>query len=232
MIKHMALVMDGNRRWARAQGLLPMRGHSEGVKTARKVVEFCLKKGISHVSLYTFSIENFKRAAEEKSFLFNLLAKELLDEGTVGELSKKGVRVRFVGDRSLFPELLRTHCDKVEKETAQNDKLTVNLLFCYGGRQEMVFSAKNIARKVQEGKLKADEVTEETVAQNMWTNGSPDPDVVVRTGAAKRLSNFLLFQAAYSELYFLDCMWPAVTEEDLEGVYQDFTTKRQRRFGK
>jgi len=228
----MALVMDGNRRWARAQGMLPMRGHAEGVKTAKKVVEFCLKKGIRHVSLYTFSIENFKRTVQEKSFLFNLLAKELSKDGVIGGLSEKGVRIRFVGDRSLFPEVLRAHCDRVEKETAQNDTLTVNLLFCYGGRQEMVFSAKNIAQKVQDGTLKADDITEETVAQHMWTNGSPDPDVVVRTGAAQRLSNFLLFQAAYSELYFLDRMWPAVTDQDLEDVYQDFITKRQRRFGK
>jgi len=228
----MALVMDGNRRWARAQGFMPMRGHAEGVKTARKVVEFCLKKGIAHVSLYTFSIENFKRCAEEKSFLFGLLAKELSGDGVIGNLASKGVRIRFVGDRSLFPDVLREHCNRVEKETANNQKLTVNLLFCYGGRQEMVFSAQNIAKQVQNGTLKAEEITESTVVKNMWTNGTPDPDVVVRTGAAQRLSNFLLFQAAYSELYFLDRMWPAVSDQDLEDVYQDFTTKRQRRFGK
>lgn len=227
----MAIVMDGNRRWARAQGFLPMRGHAQGLKTAKKVVEFCLKKGIRHVSLYTFSIENFKRSQEEKSFLFDLLLKEITSGGVIADLAKKGVRVKFVGDRLLFPESLRVHCEKIEKETAGNEKLTVNLLFCYGGRQEMACCAQNIAKQVQSGELKPEEITERTVAQNMWTNGTPDPDVVVRTGAAQRLSNFLLFQAAYSELYFLDRMWPEITEQDLENVYTDFVG-RQRRFGK
>jgi len=227
----MAIVMDGNRRWARGKGLAPMRGHSEGVKTAKKVLDFCLKKGIRYVSLYTFSIENFKRPEQEKNFLFNLLAQESSIGGTVEQLIEKGIRVRFVGDRSLFPEVIKKHAQKLEKSTEHLEALTVNLLFCYGARQEMVASAKKIAQKVQVGQLREDEITEDILAENMWTNGTPDPEIIIRTGQAQRLSNFLLFQSAYSELYFLDRMWPEVTHEDLEAVYQDFEG-RQRRFGK
>lgn len=228
MIKHIAIVMDGNRRWAKANGFLPMHGHSEGVNSLKKVIEFCLKKDIRYASLYTFSIENFKRPEQEKLFLFDLLLKEA--DGVLKDLSKQKVRVRFVGDRSLFPEKIKRCCDRIEKNTEMFDRLTVNLLFCYGARQEIVASTKKIANLVKSGKLREDEISEEVVTKNMWTGAIPDPEIVVRTGGAKRLSNFLLYQSAYSELYFLDCFWPEITIDNLESVYRDFT-KRKRRFG-
>ena len=229
MIKHMAIIMDGNRRWARSKGFLPMKGHSQGVETAKKVLEFCLKKGIRYVSLYTFSIENFNRPETEKSFLFNLLVREA--KKLTKNFLKKGIRIRFVGDRSLFPKNVQATCDHIEKETAHLDKLTANLLFCYGGRQEIVAGTKKIACQVKNGQLHEDDINEEILAKNMWMNGAPSPDILIRTGGEKRLSNFLLYQAAYSELYFLDALWPAVTEADLKNVCDDFSA-RQRRFGK
>jgi len=200
-----------------------------GVESAKKVLRFCLKQGIRHVSLYTFSLENFKRPEAEKSFLFNLLVKEA--EKTTKDLLEKGVRVRFVGDRSMFPKKVRASCEKIEQETAHLDTLTVNLLFCYGGRQEIVATAKKVACQVKNGQLHEDDINDEVFAKNMWMNGAPSPDILIRTGGEKRLSNFLLYQAAYSELYFLDQFWPAVTEQDLQNVCDDFCA-RQRRFGK
>lgn len=229
MINHVAFVMDGNRRWAKKQGLAAMRGHAHGVDSVKKVIEFCLKKGIEHLSLYTFSIENFKRSEPEKSFIFNLLVKEA-EKGTE-KYVKQGVRVRFIGDRSLFPNVVRKSCEQVEKETAHLEKLNVNFLFCYGGRQELVDGVKTIARKVKEGELSEDAIDEKLLNQHLWCGCSPDPELIVRTGGAQRLSNFLLYQSAYSELHFLDCFWPEITMEDLERVYEDFVG-RGRRFGK
>ena len=229
MINHIAMVMDGNRRWAKKRGLIPMIGHSEGVNSVKSVIEFCLKKRIRYVSLYMFSIENFKRSTREKSFIFNLLMK--MTRKNVAQLIKQGVRVRFVGDRSLFPDKVKMSCQQMEQETAHLDKLHLNLLFCYGGRQEIVESVKRIARKVKRGQLSEDDISEDLVKQNMWSGDIPDPEIIVRTGGAHRLSNFLLYQSAYSELYFLDCLWPDITMDDLEKVYEDFM-QRKRNFGK
>lgn len=229
MVNHIAMVMDGNRRWAKKRGLRSMLGHSEGVNSVKKVIEFCLKKGIRYVSLYAFSIENFKRSAIEKSFIFNLLVKAANKD--LAQLVKQGVRVRFIGDRSLFPDQVKTSCQQIEQETAHLDKLNLNLLFCYGGRQEIVESVKNIACKVKRGQLSENDISEDLITQNMWSGDTPDPELIVRTGGARRLSNFLLYQSAYSELYFLDCFWPDITMNDLEQVYEDFT-QRKRNFGR
>jgi len=229
VLNHIAFVMDGNRRWAKKQGLVSTQGHAQGVDTVKKVIEFCLTKGIRYVSLYTFSIENFKRSKLEKRFLFNLLSQEIAKG--LGELIEKSVRVKFIGDRSLFPSSVVDNCQLCEKETASFDRLTVNFLFCYGGRQEIIDGIKKIACKVKEGTLEEDSISEDLFAQNLWSNGTPDPDLIVRTGGQKRLSNFLLYQAAYSELSFLDCFWPEITIEDLEQIYYGFM-KRKRNFGK
>lgn len=229
MINHIAFVMDGNRRWARKNGLLSNLGHRQGVKTVKTAIEFCLKKGIRFVSFYTFSIENFKRSEMEKSFLFSLLVKEAAKGAA--DFIKQGVRIRFVGDRTLFPANVRTSSEQLEKETAHLDKLTVNLLFCYGGRQEIVASVKEIVNKVKSGDLEPGDISEDLVAQYLWSGDTPDPELIVRTGGDKRLSNFLLYQSAYSEFCFLDQFWPAITMEDLNGVYEDFAD-RKRNFGK
>lgn len=229
MIKHIAFIMDGNRRWAVKQGLAAVRGHAQGVESVRRVIEFCLGKGISYVSLYTFSLENFKRSEEEKSFLFGLIVKEAAKGVT--EFVEQGVRVRFLGDRSLFPENVLPSCETLEKETVHLNKLTVNFLFCYGGRQEIVAGVKSVMQRVQRGELSIDSLDEEVFGRQLWCGNQPDPDLIVRTGGEQRLSNFLLYQSAYSELMFLDCFWPDISNVDLENLYETFMA-RKRRFGK
>jgi len=228
MIKHLACIMDGNRRWARGQGKLPMLGHQEGVKAGRRVIQFCLEKKIPYLSLYTFSIENFKRSAQEQDFIFNIVATQGLQE--VAQLRQQGVRIRFVGDRALFPQSLISVCDALEQQTQDCMALQVNLLFCYGARQEIIGGIKKIIRQVKAGVLDEDDVNEESFNHYLWTHNFPDPDLIIRTGGVSRLSNFLLYQAAYSELYFLDCLWPDVGMQQLEQAVS-FFDNAQRNFG-
>ncbi len=220
--------MDGNRRWASRQGAITAYGHQEGVHAAKRVVEFCLRKKIRFLSLYTFSIENFRRSASEKSVFFELIAHQAVSE--LEFLKKQGIRICFIGDRDLFPASLVSVCDSVEAETKDGAILQVNLLFCYGSRQEIVGGIKKIIAQVKAGLLSADDISEESFSDYLWTHGIPEPDLIVRTGGSSRLSNFLLYQAAYSELYFLDCLWPEVTAEHLERVISLFNTC-QRNFG-
>jgi|SRR5579862_7450903 len=228
MIKHLACIMDGNRRWARRQGQLPMLGHKEGIQAGKRVIQFCLEKKIPYLSLYTFSIENFRRSSEEKDFIFNILATQGLQE--VAKLRENGVRIRFVGDRALFPQSLIAVCDAIEQQTQECTALQVNLLFCYGARQEIIGGIKKIIQQVKAGLLDENDISEESFNQYLWTCDFPEPDVIVRTGGASRLSNFLLYQAAYSELYFLDCLWPDVGAPQLEQALSVFY-EAQRNFG-
>lgn len=229
MIKHLACIMDGNRRWAKKQGWLTGDGHREGVRAAQRVVDFCLQQSIAHLSLYTFSLENFRRPQQEQDFLFKILFKEIREQ-FVEDLQKKNVRISFVGDQTLFPQSMRTACDEIEAMTAHAQGLHVNLLFCYGGRQEIVEGVKKIACRIQEGTLMPAELTDTLFENFLWTAGTPAPEIIIRTGGVKRLSNFLLFQAAYSELFFLDCLWPELTERHLHEVIESFHL-RQRNFG-
>jgi undecaprenyl diphosphate synthase len=214
MMKHLACIMDGNRRWAKKRGKLSVEGHKEGVETVKRVVRFCLDKNIQYLSLYTFSLENFKRPEVEKIYLFDLIATQaqrFIDLGT-----KDNVRILFVGDRSLFPSNIIPACERIERETAHGDKLTVNILFCYGGQQEIVAGVKSIVSQIKSGVLSEQDIDTALFKKNLWMHNMPEPELVIRTGGHKRLSNFLLFHVAYSELYFLDCMWPDLTEADLE----------------
>lgn len=229
MIQHLACVMDGNRRWATSRGLPTLLGHKQGVTAVKTVVAFCLKQHIPYLSLYTFSLENFKRSLEEKSYLFNLIDEVV--QQVAQDLVSQGVRIRFVGDRSLFPASVTTSCAAIERATAQADKLQLNILFCYGGRQEIVASVKNIAHQVAAGILLPDDITQEHIHNNLWMPPHiPDPDLIIRTGAVHRMSNFLTFQSVYSELIFFDCMWPDMTETLFEQAVQEFQ-RRSRRFG-
>jgi undecaprenyl diphosphate synthase len=205
--------MDGNRRWAAQQGLLSSLGHRKGFETITKIIDFCAQKQIAYLSLYTFSIENLQRAPEEQSFLFEVLAYEAIER--LLELKEKNVHIKFIGDRQLFPKSVRPLCEKIEKETRSCTGLTVLFLLCYGGQQEIVDTAKRIATKVKKGDLQEADISVELFNRFLWTDAIPEPDLIVRTGGRSRLSNFLLFQAAYAELYFLDCLWPDITENDL-----------------
>lgn len=229
-MQHLAIMMDGNRRWAKKQGLaVAFTGHDKGTETVKTAIEFCLKKKIRYLSLYTLSLENLKRSPEEKEHLYKLLIDSF--ERDWLELEKHQIRVRFIGDTSLFPAHVLPVIEKVERDSAHHDALHLNLLFCYGAQQEVTDAVRRLALQVSQGTLDPNSITEQTINDALWTSGMPDPDLIIRTGGAHRLSNFLLFQSAYAELAFLDCYWPEITEGDLGQCYDNFE-KTQRNFGK
>jgi undecaprenyl diphosphate synthase len=220
MITHLACIMDGNRRWASQRGLPSMMGHREGVKAVERVIKYCLERGVRYLSLYTFSLENFKRSVEERTFLFNLIAEQAQAQMT--KALKNGIRIKFVGDRALFPDHVKKVCEDIEAQTKDQSKITVNILFCYGGRQEIVAACKEVCDDIDVGLIKKEELSPEYFQGRLWTGDCPSPDLIVRTGGVKRLSNFLLFQAAYSELFFTDTFWPALSDFELEEIWKDY----------
>ena len=212
-MKHLAIVMDGNRRWAKRHKLEPWYGHREGAKSIETAIKFCLENKILYLSLYTFSLENFKRSETERFYLFDLISNEA--EQQLPLFMKHGIRIRFIGDRTKFPASVIPAISMLEHETAEFRTLTINFLFCYGGRQEIVSGIQSILQKIRAGEISEDQLDEGIVAQHLWTNGTPEPDLIIRTGGVRRLSNFLVYQGAYSELCFLDCMWPDLSEAHL-----------------
>jgi undecaprenyl diphosphate synthase len=228
-LNHIAMIMDGNRRWARKNGLRSIsEGHKRAIDVASNVVTFCLNKGIKYLSLYTFSIENFRREEFEKEFLFNLLVEYL--KNNTDDFIKNGIKVRMVGDKNLFPEHTREIISNVEKLTAHLDKLQLNMLFCYGARQEIVNAAKRMAEKVKNGDLAPSDINEDNFRSEMWLGNIPDPELIIRTSGVSRLSNFLVFQGAYSEWMFVDEFWPEVDEKILQRCIDKFHTIK-RNFG-
>lgn len=222
--------MDGNRRWARDHTLETFLGHKQGLRAVHHVVDFCLKKQISYLSLYAFSIENLQqRSSIEQNYLFEVLAQEALQD--IDTFKDKNVRVKFVGDRTLFPSNMQSICEKAEAVTSAGNALQVNFLLCYGGRQEIVDAAKRIATEVAQGNILVENITTDLFEKSLWTSGIPSPDLIIRTGGQQRLSNFLLFQCAYSEFYFLDCLWPDISSIELELALTYFDTCRKN-FGK
>jgi undecaprenyl diphosphate synthase len=228
MMKHLACIMDGNRRWAKQRGKLSVEGHKEGVETVKRAVRFCIDKKIQYLTLYTFSLENFKRPEVEKIYLFDLIATQA--QRFIDLCGKDAVRIRFVGDRSLFPSSTVAACERIERDTAHGNALTVNILFCYGGQQEIVAGVKSIVSDIQRGALSPDDIDVTLFKKHLWMDNTPEPELIIRTGGYKRLSNFLLFHAAYSELYFLDCMWPDLTENELEKAVE-YYEQTQRNMG-
>lgn len=227
-INHLAIIMDGNRRWAKQRGLEAWHGHREGVTALEKTIKFCLAKGIKILSLYAFSLENFKRSDEEKEQLFKMFAEVL--EHWPESLKKENVKIRFVGDRNVFPKKTVETIKKIEHQTDHHDGLQVNLMFCYGGQQEIVDATKKIAQKVNSGELRLDQIDSKVLSENTWTGKLPEPDVIFRTGRRARLSNFMTLQSAYSEIEFSDLNWPEVGPAELEAMCQRFE-KSQRTFG-
>lgn len=221
MISHLALIMDGNRRWAKKRALMPWLGHRQGVHAVEMAMKYCLDKHIPYLSLYTFSLENFKRSEQEISYLFALINES---KKRIQEFVKAGVQIRFVGDRSKIPHDTELVCQEIEEQTKQQSALQCNFLMCYGGRQEIVQAAQQLAANGQA-------INEESFAKSLWLGDIPSPDLIVRTGGVKRLSNFLLFQGAYSEIRFLDCLWPDLTEELLHQTVLD-GAQAQKNIGK
>lgn len=228
-MQHLAIVPDGNRRWAKQHKLESVLGHKTGMNTLKHALTVCLENKIKYLSFYAFSLENFKRDEAEKTYFFSLAAEGLAEQ--LPSLLEQGINVQFIGDRNYFPDVLREVINDVTKQTAHCGKLQLNLLFCYGGKSELVHAARALARQALLGTLDPDAIDERMLSDALWTKGIPDPDLIIRTGGAIRLSNLLLFQAAYSELMFLDCFWPEVTKEKLQQCINDFADIK-RNFGK
>lgn len=228
MIQHLACIMDGNRRWAQKQGMLPWLGHQKGTDAVRDVIDFCVKKQIPHLSLYTFSLENLNRSEIEKQFLYTLLIEQC--KKNLDELKKAGVSVQFIGDRSLYSSGIADSMHTIERETEHNAKLCVYVLFCYGGRQELEAAAVAFARSAIESGARPEDIDPKTFKEFLWMHNVPDPELIIRTGGHQRLSNFMPYQSAYSELYFTSKLWPDMKEEDFE-VALNYYEQCSRKFG-
>lgn len=220
-LNHIAFIMDGNGRWAKKRALPREAGHGVGTKTFKKTVTLCKDYGISTVTTYAFSTENWKRPEKEVTEIMRLLDTYIKEAEEDNE--KNRIRYIFLGDKEKLGDALREKCEYLEKLTADNS-LVLNIALNYGGRDEIV---RTVNRLVSQGKT---EITEEDISSNLYTRLSPDPDLIVRTGGEYRLSNFLMWQSAYSELYFTDCLWPDYGEDELKKAIVEFS-RRQRRFG-
>ena len=225
---HIGMIMDGNGRWAKLRGKRRTEGHVEGVKALRNLVELCITYGVNYLTVFSFSSENWTRPPDEISFIFNLLRRFVASD--LQRLIRNNVRVLIIGAREgLDPSLLRL-IDDVEAKTARNTGLTLVVAFNYGSKVEIVSAARQLARDVAAGRITADEIDEQRFGNALYTAGLPDPDVIIRTSGEQRLSNFLLWQAAYSEFVFVDEYWPDFDEASFVRVLETFT-QRDRRFG-
>lgn len=229
--RHVGIIMDGNGRWAQQRGLPRYKGHIEGAKTFRKIGEFAGDLGIECLTFYAFSTENWKRPPEEVAAIMDLFREYLreLDERKA-ENEEKGIKVNFIGDRKGIPKDILKMMGYSERITRKKDHVILNIAINYGGRQEILHSVQEIAKEVEKGKLKASEITEEMISEHLYTGGLPDPDLIIRPSGEYRLSNFLLWQSAYSEFWYSDILWPDFTEEDFTAALHEFE-KRNRRFG-
>ena len=225
---HIAIIMDGNGRWANARGLPRTAGHREGVKAARRTVEAATQLGVRYLTLFSFSSENWSRPAAEVEDLMNLLRRYL--QGEIAELHKRGIRVRVLGERERLPADIIRLIDDVEWRTRSNPGLTLNMALSYGGRREIVTAARRLAEAVAAGDLAPSDIDEASFAANLLTADMPDPDLVIRTSGEQRISNFLLWQTAYSELVFIDKLWPDFGLDDLAAAIREFQ-RRDRRYG-
>jgi undecaprenyl diphosphate synthase len=223
-LKHLAVIMDGNRRWAKDNGLPSFEGHRHGYDKMKEVGQWCIDRGITTLTVYAFSTENWNRDPEEVSYLMDLLYKAVTTE--VEEFSKRGIRLRIIGSRERLSEKMVKAIAEAEEKTKDNDKGTLNICLNYGGRLEIVEAVKKI---VAQG-IPAEEIKETTISENIWLAGQPDPDLIIRTSGEQRLSGFLTWESVYSEFLFIDKHWPAFSEADLDLAVNDFNN-RQRRFG-
>ena len=226
--KHIAIIMDGNRRWAKNNGLSTKEGHKAGSKNLENIAKFCNKLGIKYLTVYAFSTENWKRSKAEVSALMLILKANL--DAMLRRMDLENIKIRVIGEKENIPEEIKPRIEKLVEKTKNNTGLTLNIAFNYGGRAEIVHATKEIAQKVKNGELKVEDITEETISNNIYTAGQPDPDLMIRTSRELRTSNFLPWQLTYTEFYFPDKHWPEFLEEDLLEaikVYQH----RNRRFG-
>ncbi|ANC91232.1 isoprenyl transferase [Azospirillum humicireducens] len=225
---HVAIIMDGNGRWAKARGLPRTAGHKKGVDAVRRTVEAARELGIGTLTIFSFSSENWRRPEEEISDLMGLLRFYLRSE--VAELHRAGIRLRVIGDRNRLSDDINRLIDNAEGLTRDNRVMTLVVALSYGSRLEIVHAARRLAEEAAAGRLSPDAIDEDALSARLYTADIPDPDLIIRTSGEKRISNFLLWQAAYAELVFVDTLWPDFTKRDLEAAIEEFH-RRERRFG-
>jgi undecaprenyl diphosphate synthase len=223
--RHVAVIMDGNRRWARARGVPDFEGHAAGLEAVRALIQHAVRRGVPMVTLYAFSRENWARSDDEVAGLFDLLARAIADE--TDELAAQGVRVRLLGRLEELPEATRQSIEGALARTSQGTVLQLNVAWNYAGRTELVDAFRRIAA----AGTPPEQVDERTISEALYTGGLPDPDLVIRTGGEQRISNFLIWQSAYAELWFTDCLWPDFGPDTLDEALLEFA-RRSRRFGR
>lgn len=227
-LQHIAVIMDGNRRWAKLHNLPSAFGHKKGVDSLKKVVRACDDFGIKYLTVYAFSTENWHRTKEEVSFLMDLLAKTLGDE--LDELHQNNVVIRFLGDISQLSTKLQNVVFNAEEKTKNNSGVNLQIAFNYGARDEILKAVKTISKNVLDKKLNIDDITEDTISNELYTKDIPNPDLLIRTGGEKRISNYLLWQIAYSEILVVNEFWPEFDKNSLAKAVEEFNL-RNRRFG-
>jgi len=227
--QHVAVVMDGNGRWAKKRFLPRTAGHKAGVKATRRLVELCAIKGIGALTLFAFSSENWSRPDQEVSSLMSLFVSTLNSE--INKLHEQGVRICFIGDRTRFSENLQTSIAAAEEKTAANTRLKLNIAANYGGRWDIVNAVRSVSRKLADGDISEEQITEQAFTRELCLVDQPEPDLFIRTGGEQRISNFLLWQIAYTELFFTDTLWPEFNDAAFDEALDWYAT-RQRRFGK
>lgn len=227
-LQHVAIIMDGNRRWADNRHIPRLKGHQEGVKSLKRLVRHVGALGLKYMTVYAFSSENWQRSSEEVNYLFELFGRVLADE--FAELSGNHVRLSFIGQLENVPAKLRSSMERAMRDSADNTGLSLQVAINYGSRLEIVNAVQKIARLVEEGKLKPEQVDEDLISSQLYTGGMPDPELLIRTGGEQRLSNYLLWQSAYTEIFVTPTLWPEFTPESFDQAIEEFT-RRHRRWG-
>ncbi|RLG13849.1 MAG: di-trans,poly-cis-decaprenylcistransferase [Candidatus Nanohalarchaeota archaeon] len=230
-IKHLGIIMDGNRRFAKRLMKNPWQGHDWGAKKVEKVLDWCMELNIPQITLWSFSIENMDRPKKEFDYLMNIFEKEFLSIVTREKIHKNKVKVKVIGRVDMLPEPVQKAIQKAEDATKDYHDNTINFAIAYGGRQEILDATKKIASAVKNHTIEPENINENTYRKYLYTNGTPDPDLVIRTSGEQRTSGFLIWQTAYSELYFCDKLWPEFEKEDLIKAIDEYKL-RKRRFGK
>ncbi len=228
-IKHVAIIMDGNGRWAKKRLFNRIKGHEKGINAVREVVTAGREYGLKALTLYAFSTENWSRPETEVKALMSLLKNFLVNERS--ELNDKNIKLQAIGDIDKLPEKVRKELEITQDLTSQNDQMVLSLALSYGSREEITSAVKKIADKALSGELNVSDIDESTISSELYTKDLPDPDIVIRTSGEIRLSNFLMWQAAYSELFFTETLWPDFGKEEFLSILKDFQN-RERRFGK
>lgn len=225
---HIAIIMDGNGRWAKKRGLPRSAGHSAGASTFRKIARYCNNIGIKYLTVYAFSTENWKRPKEEVDSIMDLLRSYLKE--AISDFKTENIKTRFIGDTTVLDDDLKRLIKEAEEASSHATGMTLNIALNYGGRQEIVMAAKKICNDIREGRLKEEDICEDTISERIYTANQPDPDLIIRPSGEYRLSNFMLWQIAYSEFWYSDVLWPDFTLEKLDIALEEYS-KRGRRFG-